>query len=94
MRSDKTLPDHGVTISVVTSYIDPRPGGPLSVTIEVDGEEWATGTVPVSVPVLFTANDCLDIGVSLGGCVSLDYLDRAPFSYSGTIDDVHVVYAS
>ncbi len=66
MRSDRTLPAHGVTISVVTSYIDPRPGGPLSVTIEVDGEEWATGTVPVSVPVLFTANDCLDIGVSLG----------------------------
>ncbi len=94
MRSDRTLPAHGVTISVVTSYIDPRPGGPLSVTIEVDGEEWATGTVPVSVPVLFTANDCLDIGVSLGGCVSSDYLDRAPFPYSGTIDDVHVVYAS
>ncbi|MEV8171745.1 arylsulfatase [Microbacterium sp. NPDC077486] len=94
MRSERTLPDHGVTISVLTSYIDPRPGGPLSVTIEVDGEEWATGTVPVSVPVLFTANDCLDIGVSLGGCVSSDYLDRVPFPYSGTIDDVHVVYAS
>jgi hypothetical protein len=29
-------------------------------------------------PVLFAANDCLDIGKSLGSPVSLDYYDRAP----------------
>nr|WP_186301370.1 hypothetical protein [Rhodococcus sp. WB9] len=50
-------------------------------------------TVPVSAPLLFTANDCLDIGTCLGSPVSLDYYDRAPFSFTGTIDMVVVEYS-
>jgi hypothetical protein len=50
--------------------------------------------VPVSAPLLFTANDCLDIGVCHGGRVSLDYYDRAPFQFNGTIDNVNVRYTS
>ena len=44
------------------------------------------GLVPVSAPLLFTANDCLDIGTCLGSPVSLDYYDRAPFPFNGIID--------
>ena len=40
----------------------------------------------------FTANDCLDIGADLGLPVSLDYYDKAPFKFSGKIDQVHVKY--
>ena len=58
----------------------------------VGGEEVASGVVPVSAPLLFTANDCLDIGTCLGGPVSLDYYDRAPFPFEGTIDAVNVRY--
>ena len=48
--------------------------------------------VPISAPLLFTANDCLDIGIALGSPVSLDYFDKAPFKFNGTIEQVHVAY--
>ncbi len=48
--------------------------------------------MPVSAPLLFTANDCLDIGIALGSPVSLDYYDKAPFTFNGTIDQVNVKY--
>jgi hypothetical protein len=52
----------------------------------------ATGQVPISAPLIFTANDCLDIGIALGSPVSLDYFDKAPFKFNGTIEQVHVEY--
>ena len=50
--------------------------------------------VPVSAPLMFTANDCLDIGTCLGSPVSLDYRERAPFRFNGRISDVHIVYTA
>ena len=60
--------------------------------MKVNGEVVATGQVPISAPLLFTANDCLDIGIALGSPVSLDYYDKAPFKFNGTIEKVHVGY--
>jgi arylsulfatase len=48
----------------------------------------------LTAPLLFTANDCLDIGTDLGSPVSLDYFDKAPFAFDGQIDQVHVRYLS
>ena len=48
--------------------------------------------VPVSAPLLFTANDCLDIGIALGSPVSLDYHKKVPFKFNGKIDKVNVKY--
>jgi arylsulfatase len=48
--------------------------------------------VPVSAPLIFTANGCLDIGVALGSPVSLDYYEKAPFRFNGTIENVEVKY--
>ena len=70
----------------------PSPAGPLNVTMKVNGEVVATGKVPICAPLLFTANDCLDIGIALGSPVSLDYCDKAPFKFNGTIERVHVEY--
>ena len=92
IRSEQRLPAGKARIEVRTEYVEVRPGGPLTVTLSVDGNEVASGVVPVSAPLLFTANDCLDIGTCLGGSVSLDYADRAPFPFPGTIDSVHVNY--
>lgn len=44
----------------------------------------------MSAPLGFTANDCLDIGQALGSPVSLDYRDKAPFEFNGTIHQVNV----
>ena len=57
----------------------------------------AAGVLPrraaalASAPLLFSL-DCLDIGVALGSPVSLDYYDKAPFKFNGTIDQVTVKY--
>jgi arylsulfatase len=52
----------------------------------------ASTQVPVSAPLLFTANDCLDIGTCLGSPVSMDYRERAPFPLDGRIHEVLVAY--
>jgi hypothetical protein len=62
--------------------------------MKVNGEVVATGQVPISAPLGFTANDCLDIGIALGSPVSLDYYDKRPFKFDGTIEQVHVGYVT
>ena len=94
IASSEPLPAGDVTIEVDTTYVEPRPGGPLSVTLRVDGTEVGSGVVPVSAPLLFTANDCLDIGRAYGGAVSRAYADRMPFAFEGAIGRVHIAYSS
>ena len=90
--AQEKLPTGKVKIEIETSYAIPQPAGPLDVTMKVNGKIVAEGKVPVSAPLLFTANDCLDIGADLGSPVSLDYFDNAPFKFNGKIERVHVKY--
>ena len=92
IRATEKLPVGKVTIEIETRYVEARPTGPLKVTMRVNGKSVGEGTVPISVPILFTSNDCLDIGIALGSPVSLDYHKKAPFKFNGTIDQVHVKY--
>ncbi len=92
IRSDGTLPAGPAKITVETRYAVPQPGGALTITMKVDGDAVAEGEVPVSAPLLFTANECLDIGACLGSPVSLDYYDKAPFAFNGQIHRMHVRY--
>jgi len=94
IRATKKLPVGKVTIEVDTAYVVPRPGGPLKVTLKANGENIGEGQIPISAPLLFTANDCLDIGQALGSPVSLDYRKKAPFKFNGKIDQVHVRYVT
>jgi len=48
--------------------------------------------VPITAPLAFTANDCLDLGSDLGSPVSLDYFDQAPFKFNGTISTTKIAY--
>ena len=92
IRSTTKLPAGPATITVETTYAEQRPAGPLDVVMRVGSDVLGKGRVPVSAPLLFTANDCLDIGVCLGSPVSLDYYDKAPFPLNGQIERVHVAY--
>jgi Sulfatase len=86
------LPTGKVKIEVETSYVERKPAGPLKVVLRVNGKEVASGVVPVSAPLAFTANDCLDFGIDLGSPVGLDYYDQAPFKFNGTIEQARVEY--
>jgi len=94
IRSGQRLPAGPTTIQVETVYADakPKPAGPLNIAMTVKGEDYGSGQVPMSAPLLFTANDCLDIGTCLGSPVSLDYYDKAPFPFNGHINNVNVRY--
>jgi hypothetical protein len=94
IRAKEKLPTGRVKIEIRTSYGAPRPGGPLKVSMVVGGKTVAEGEVPISAPLLFTANGCLDIGIALGSPVSLDYADKAPFKFNGKIEQVHVKYVT
>ena len=86
IKAKDKLPTGKVKIEVETTYIEPKPAGPLKVVMKVNGKEVASGTVPVSAPLLFTANDCLDFGIDLGSPVSVEYYDEAPFKFNGKIE--------
>lgn len=90
--SQQNLPTGKVKIEVETAYAEAKPAGPLNVVLKVNGTVVAKGLVPISAPLLFTANDCLDIGTDLGSPVSLDYFDKAPFAFNGKVAEVKVRY--
>ena len=92
IRASENFPAGRARIEVETTYVEPKPGGPLQITLRVNDEVAAQGVVPISAALLFTANDCLDVGIALGSPVSLDYFDKAPFKFNGTIDQMHVKY--
>jgi hypothetical protein len=54
----------------------------------------ATGKVPISAALLFTASDCLDIGIALGFARPLDYYDKVPFKFYTAVERVHMRYVT
>jgi arylsulfatase A-like enzyme len=93
IRAKDKLPAGKVRIEVETSYVEPKPAGPLKVVLKVNGKEVASGVVPVSAPLAFTANDALDFGVDLGSPVGIEYYDQAPFKFNGKIAGARVQYS-
>lgn len=80
------------TITVITTRHSPRLDSGLDIELRVDGEVVGSGTVPLLAGIGFSANDGMDIGRALGSPVSLDYRDRAPFPFTGSIERVHIAY--
>jgi arylsulfatase len=92
IKATEKLPVGKAKIEVETKLLAPRPGSPAQITLKVNGKEVATGKVPITAPLAFTANDCLDLGSDLGSPVSLDYFDKAPFKFNGTLRTTRIVY--
>jgi arylsulfatase len=57
IRATSKLAAGKVKIDVETTYVERKPAGPLKVILKVNGREVASGVVPVSAPIGFTAND-------------------------------------
>ncbi len=81
-----------VRIEVETRYDTTERMAPATVTLSVNGEQVAQGRVERSVPALHTASETFDVGKDLGSPVALDYFDRAPFEFNGTIEKIHISY--
>mgnify|MGYP003543179714 FL=1 len=66
------------------------PAKPGVVTLSVDGKEVASCKLVRTVPAAFTATETFDVGKDLGSPVSYHYYDKKPFTFTGTINSVHV----
>jgi len=92
VASDRPLAAGPATIEVDVRYDSMEREGPATVTFTVDGEDVGQGRIERSVPGTFTASETFDVGMDLGSPVSLDYHDRAPFAFDGTIERIHINY--
>ena len=91
IKSKDKLPTGKVKIEVESKLAD-KIGGPMDVTLKVNGEVVAQGRVPAAMSLHFTSNATFDIGTDLDSPVSLDYFDQAPFAFNGTIGTTKITY--
>lgn len=92
IKATEKLAAGKATITVGTKLLAPHPGAPAEIIMSVNGKQVASGQIPITAPLAFTANDCLDIGSDLGSPVSLDYFDDAPFAFNGTLGTTTIKY--
>lgn len=92
LSSKTSLPKGPVTIVVETRIKAPREAA--EVTLSVNDQVVAKGTVPRTAALAFTANDAFDVGTDSYSPVSLAYFDRAPFTYNGKIHSVKINYTN
>ncbi len=88
VKSKERIPAGKHDLVVDTSL--PKPGGPLTVVMTVDGQEVAKMTTTRSVPAAFSASETFDVGVDLGSPVSPSYEEHRPFAFDGQIDAMTV----
>ena len=91
LRSKAKLPSGKVKVEV-ESKLAAKIGGPMDVTLKVNGNVVAQGQVPAAMSLHFTSNATFDIGTDLDSPVSLDYFDQAPFPFNGTIGTTTIKY--
>jgi arylsulfatase len=77
-------------IEVTTTLASPRPLSPAEVVLKVDGQKVGLTTVKRTGPAAFSASEAFNGGVDLGSTVSLDYFERRPFRFDGSIHKVEV----
>ena len=92
LRSSESLAAGRHQLEILTQHTDDNPRGPLSIKCTSNGNPVIDGIVPRPAALIFTANDCLDVGQALGSPVSMEYRERAPFKFNGTIHTMHVEY--
>ena len=91
LKSLARLPIGKVKVEVESKLVD-KIGGPMDVTLKVNGKEVARGRVPAAMSLHFTSNATFDIGADLDSPVSLDYYDQTPFAFNGTIGTTTIKY--
>lgn len=92
LKSKEDLPEGKLQIEIQSVMAGDTRASPMDVVMRVNGKVFAEGQVPMTAPLMFTANDCLDLGSDYGSPVSEDYYDQAPFKFNGKIVTTRVSY--
>jgi len=91
IRAKDKLPAGKVKLEVESKLVA-KIGGPMDVTLKVNGVVVAQGRVPAAMSLHFTSNATFDIGSDQDSPVSLDYFDQAPFPFNGRIGTTRIAY--
>lgn len=82
------LPTGDVKVRMLFESDEPKPGSGGKVTLWVNGRKVGEGEMPKTVPLGFTSYGGMDIARDNGLVVDLDYEDRAPYAFTGTVRNV------
>jgi arylsulfatase len=82
------LPTGDVQVKMLFESAENKPGSGGHVTLFVNDEPVGEGDMPATVPVTFTSYSGMDIGRDNGLVVDLDYEDKAPYAFTGTVKKV------
>jgi arylsulfatase A-like enzyme/uncharacterized membrane protein len=82
------LPTGAVTVKMLFTSDEPKPGSGGNVQLFVNDRQVGEGAMPKTVPLAFTSYSGMDVGRDNGLVVDLDYEDRAPYAFTGTVKRV------
>ncbi len=86
--STEPVPTGDVTLSMLFEADENTPGTGGDVTLLAGDRVIGGGRIPRTISLIFTTYAGMDIGRDNGGVVDLDYEDRAPYAFTGTVDQV------
>jgi arylsulfatase len=88
--SAEPIPTGDVTVRMLFTADEPKPGTGGTVTLWANGRVIGEGKMPHTVPIAFSSYAGMDIGRDNGLVVDLAYEDKAPYAFTGTVK--HVVF--
>lgn len=86
--SAEPLPSGRIAVRMLFEADQPTPGTGGHVTLLVDDRPVGEGRIAHTVPVAFSSYGGMDVSRDNGLVVDLDYEDRAPYAFTGTVRQV------
>ena len=86
--STQPIPTGDVTVKMLFEAEQPTPGTAGHVSLWAGDQLIGEGDMPHTVPIAFTSYAGMDIGRDNGLVVDLDYEDKAPYAFTGTVNEV------
>ncbi len=86
--STKPVPTGDVTVKMLFETDESKPGSGGRVTLWANDEQIGQGRLDKTIPISPTSYAGMDIGRDNGLVVDLDYEDRAPYAFTGTLKQV------
>jgi arylsulfatase len=86
--STRQVPTGEVTVKMLFESDEAVPGSGGTVTLWANGEQIGEGRLDRTIPISPSSYAGMDIGRDNGAVVDLDYEDRAPYAFTGTLKRV------
>jgi arylsulfatase len=86
--STEKIPTGEVTVKMLFEADEAKPGTGGKVTLWANDRQIGEGSMPRTVPIAFSSYAGMDVGRDNGLVVDLDYEDRAPYAFTGTVKEV------